>query len=84
MHLHKIIVIILFWYYEDSECIKQFISNIDLVTYEFENIPYETLKQINLQKRVYPKPEVNKIIQNRLFEKNFINDLGIKTTNINL
>ena len=66
--------------YEDSECIKKFISNVDLVTYEFENIPYETLKQINLQKRVYPKPEVNKIIQNRLFEKNFINDLGIKTT----
>ncbi len=66
--------------YENLECIKQFINNVDLVTYEFENIPYETLSQINLQKKVYPKPEINKIIQNRLFEKNFINDLNIKTT----
>ena len=70
--------------YEDSECIKKFINNVDLVTYEFENIPYETLHQINSQKKVHPKPEINRIIQNRLFEKNFINDLGIKTTKYKL
>ena len=66
--------------YQNLECIKDFINNVDLVTYEFENIPYKTLSRINLQKKVYPKPEINKIIQNRLFEKNFVNDLGIKTT----
>ena len=52
--------------YEDSECIKQFINNVDLVTYEFENIPYETLHRINSQKKVHPKPEINKIIQNNI------------------
>ena len=67
--------------YEDENLINEFIDKVDLVTFEFENIPFETLDQINKQKKVYPKPEINKVIQNRLLEKNFINNLNIKTTN---
>ena len=66
--------------YDDKEKINEFISKVDIVTYEFENIPVETLKYINKEKKVFPKPDINKIIQNRNLEKTFINDLGIKTT----
>ena len=66
--------------YKDLKCIEEFVNKVDLVTFEFENIPFETLDQINKQKKVYPKPEINKVIQNRLLEKNFINNLNIKTT----
>ena len=66
--------------YEDKEKVKEFISKVDIVTYEFENIPIEILKSINKERKVLPKPEINEIVQNRKLEKTFINNLGIKTT----
>ena len=66
--------------YDDIIKINEFIDKVDLVTFEFENIPYNTLDTINKTKKVLPSPKINKIIQNRLFEKNFINELNIKTT----
>ena len=66
--------------YNDDKAINQFADVSDIITFEFENIPYETLNKINKIKSVLPHPSVNKIIQNRLFEKNFINKLNIRTT----
>jgi len=66
--------------YKDKEKIIKFINQIDIVTYEFENIPYETLNEINKLKPVLPKPSVNRLIQHRLAEKDFINRLNIRTT----
>ena len=70
--------------YQDFEKIKEFASKSDLVTFEFENIPFKTLKKINELKQVFPNPEINKIIQNRLTEKDFVNKLNIKTTKYKL
>jgi len=66
--------------YDDKNLINDFISKVDLITFEFENIPYETLKRINETKPVVPKPSINKIIQHRLLEKDFLNKLNIRTT----
>ena len=66
--------------YDDRNLIDQFIKKVDLITFEFENIPYETLNLINIIKPVLPKPSVIKIIQNRLTEKHFVNKLNINTT----
>ena len=66
--------------YSDKEKIKQFINKVDVITYEFENIPYETLDKINQLKPVLPKPSVNRLIQHRIAEKDFINKLNIRTT----
>ena len=66
--------------YDDQTKIKDFINKVDVVTFEFENIPVDILKNIDKVKKVYPKPNINKIIQNRKLEKTFVNDLGIKTT----
>ena len=70
----------IFTKYDNKEKIKEFISKVDFVTYEFENIPVNILKVINKEKKVFPKPEINETIQNRNSEKKFINDLKIKTT----
>ena len=70
--------------YEDENTINEFISKVDLITYEFENIPYKVLKKINEQKTVLPKPEINKLIQNRNSEKDFLNKSDIRTTRYKL
>ena len=71
----------IFGKYESISNIEEFSKKVDLVTYEFENIPYETLKYINKIKKVLPKPKINKIIQNRLTEKDFLNSCNIRTVN---
>jgi 5-(carboxyamino)imidazole ribonucleotide synthase len=66
--------------YDDNQKIQEFVQKVDLVTYEFENIPYETLNQMNKLKPVLPKPSVNRLIQHRIAEKDFVNKLNIRTT----
>ena len=66
--------------YDNKEKILEFINKVDLVTFEFENIPFETLNELNKLKNVLPKPSINRLIQHRLAEKDFINKLNIRTT----
>ena len=66
--------------YDNKEKISEFISKVDIITYEFENIPFKTLNEMNKLKPVLPKPSVNRIIQHRLAEKDFVNKLNIRTT----
>ena len=70
----------IFGEYDDEKKIVEFVSNVDVITYEFENIPYETLNEMNKFKPVLPKPSVNRLIQHRIAEKDFINKLNIRTT----
>ena len=37
----------IFGKYDDKEKISKFIEKVNIITYEFENIPYETLNEIN-------------------------------------
>ena len=66
--------------YNNKEKIIEFVNLVNYVTYEFENIPFETLNEINKLKPVLPKPSVNRLIQHRLAEKDFVNNLNIRTT----
>ena len=70
----------IFGSYKDKEKILEFVNKVNVVTFEFENIPYQTLSEINKIKTVLPKPSINRIIQHRLAEKDFINKLNIRTT----
>tara|TARA_A100001015_G_scaffold47636_1_gene52636 strand:+ start:4493 stop:5536 length:1044 start_codon:yes stop_codon:yes gene_type:complete len=65
--------------YNDDDKIVEFANQVDIVTFEFENIPVPTLEKIKSVKPVYPDPHINFIIQDRGREKKFINDLGIGT-----
>ena len=70
--------------YNDLNQIDKFTQLCDIVTFEFENIPFKILNKINEKKSVLPEPSINKIIQNRFEEKKFINNLNIKTTEFTL
>ena len=70
--------------YDDEKLIKEFLSKVNVITYEFENIPYKILRKLNKIKPVLPKPEINKLIQNRYTEKDFLNKNNIRTTRYSL
>ena len=74
----------IFGKFNESEKILEFINKVDKITYEFENIPYNTLNEINKKKPVLPKPSINRLIQHRLAEKDFVNKLNIRTTQYTL
>ena len=66
--------------YSQKQKLEEFVSKVNVVTFEFENIPFEVLSFISKNKKVLPSPEINKIVQNRNEEKKFIKNLGITTT----
>ena len=70
----------IFGEYDNKEKILEFVKKVNVITYEFENIPYETLNEMNKLKSVLPKPSINRLIQHRLAEKDFVNKLNIRTT----
>jgi 5-(carboxyamino)imidazole ribonucleotide synthase len=66
---------------EDFDSIEKFTKIVDVVTVETENIPPKTLDIIENYEKLTPSIDAIKISQNRLKEKNFINNLNkIKTT----
>ena len=60
--------------FDDVERIKKFIKQVDLVTYEFENIPAKSLKLIEQLVPISPPVNSLKITQDRVKEKKFFND----------
>ncbi len=70
--------------YEDEKILNEFANKVDLVTFEFENISYKILNKINELKPVIPNPNINKLIQNRYTEKDFLNKNDIRTTRYSL
>lgn len=66
--------------YKNKKKLDFFIKNIDLATFEFENIPFQTLDYVEKKITVSPKPSIIRILQDRLKEKKFLNSIGIKTT----
>lgn len=65
--------------YDDKKALEKFAKSVDVVTFEFENIPYESIKFLEKHTRVHPNAEVLYISQNRLREKHFLNKIGVKT-----
>lgn len=65
--------------YEDKKLLKKFASEVDVISYEFENIPIETMKYLETMKPVYPEINLLEISQHRVKEKQFLNGIGIPT-----
>ena len=66
--------------YDKLKNIEDFANKVNVVTFEFENIPFKVLEHISKLKPVFPKPSIIQIVQNRFTEKKFINNMGIRTT----
>ncbi|MGR3500773.1 5-(carboxyamino)imidazole ribonucleotide synthase [Pseudaestuariivita sp.] len=65
--------------YDDTEKLEQFAKAVDVVTYEFENIPTDALDVIEALVPIRPGREALRVSQDRLTEKNFLQGLGLKT-----
>ncbi|HEX2215955.1 MAG TPA: 5-(carboxyamino)imidazole ribonucleotide synthase [Xanthobacteraceae bacterium] len=65
--------------YTDTEALDRFAADVDVVTYEFENIPADTAMFLASRRAVLPNPSVLAITQDRLIEKDFVAGLGIRT-----
>jgi 5-(carboxyamino)imidazole ribonucleotide synthase len=65
--------------YGDRPALERFAEGVDVVTYEFENVPGETAIFLAQHVPVLPDPQVLATTQDRLVEKNFVAGLGIRT-----
>jgi 5-(carboxyamino)imidazole ribonucleotide synthase len=65
--------------FNDTDALKRFARGLDLVTYEFENVPVDSARFLDRRVPVYPPPEALEAAQDRVTEKTFFQNLGIPT-----
>jgi 5-(carboxyamino)imidazole ribonucleotide synthase len=65
--------------YGDTQALDRFAADVDVVTYEFENVPADTATFLAARVPVLPDPAILATTQDRLVEKNFVAGLGIRT-----
>lgn len=63
--------------YEDEAALTAFADTVDVITYEFENIPTSALDLLETLRPIHPGREALRISQDRLTEKAFLTDLGL-------
>lgn len=63
--------------YDDLKALERFAAKLDLVTYEFENVPATSAHFFNDRVPVYPPPKALEAAQDRLTEKTLFRRLGI-------
>jgi len=66
--------------YGDQAALEKFASGLELVTYEFENVPVEAANFLAERVPVYPPPAALEAAQDRLAEKSLFRKLSIATT----
>jgi 5-(carboxyamino)imidazole ribonucleotide synthase len=66
--------------YDDHTALKKFAAGLELVTYEFENVPVEAARFLAERVPVLPPPAALEAAQDRLNEKHLFQKLGIATT----
>jgi len=65
--------------YGDQDHLRQLADEVDLVTFEFESVPAETVAFLSQFVPVYPCAEALRIARDRWFEKSMFKDLDIPT-----
>ncbi|MEP7074862.1 MAG: 5-(carboxyamino)imidazole ribonucleotide synthase [Acidobacteriota bacterium] len=66
--------------YEDLDEVRRFARSVDVVTFEFENVPSGTVEAAAEFVAVHPKGEILHTAQNRLREKTFLSNNGFPVT----
>ncbi|RPE66410.1 5-(carboxyamino)imidazole ribonucleotide synthase [Pacificibacter maritimus] len=64
--------------YENAEALKAFAASVDVITYEFENVPTSALDLLESIKPIRPNRRALAVSQDRISEKEFLVDLGLK------
>ena len=65
--------------YDDEAALTAFAKSVDVITYEFENIPTEALDLLEAHCPIRPGREALRVSQDRLTEKTFLQGLGLNT-----
>jgi 5-(carboxyamino)imidazole ribonucleotide synthase len=65
--------------YDDTDALEAFARDVDVITYEFENIPTAALDILEAHRPIRPGREALRVSQDRLTEKSFLRDLGLQT-----
>jgi 5-(carboxyamino)imidazole ribonucleotide synthase len=65
--------------YEDPAALRAFAAQVDVITFEFENVSAEGLDLLASLKPVRPSPAVLRLSQDRVAEKTFLNAAGAAT-----
>ena len=65
--------------YDDTAALTAFADQVDIITYEFENIPTAALDLLETNCPIRPGREALRVSQDRLVEKTFLRDLGLAT-----
>ena len=63
--------------YDDTAALTQFAASVDVITYEFENIPTAALDTLEALRPIRPNRRALAISQDRLLEKDFLTQLGL-------
>lgn len=64
--------------YDDEAALRGFAQAVDVITYEFENVPTSALDLLESLKPIRPGREALRISQDRIIEKDFLSALGLK------
>ena len=65
--------------YDDAAALAAFAGAVDVITYEFENVPTAALDLLESLKPIHPNRRALAISQDRLAEKAFLNGIGLAT-----
>jgi 5-(carboxyamino)imidazole ribonucleotide synthase len=65
--------------YADVEALELFANDVDVITYEFENVPASAALVLSARRPVLPDRKILETTQDRLAEKDFVARLGIGT-----
>lgn len=65
--------------FEDPAALRAFAAQVDVITFEFENVSAAGLDLLASLKPVRPSPAVLRISQDRIAEKSFLNEAGVPT-----
>ncbi len=65
--------------YDDVHALADFAESVDVVTYEFENIPLAAVQTLSALVPVYPDTQTLAICQHRAREKNAVQSYGLRT-----
>src|SRR5206468_7360819 len=65
--------------YADVEALELFANDVDIITYEFENVPAAAAMVLAARRPVLPDRKILETTQDRLAEKDFVKRLGIGT-----
>ena len=65
--------------YDDADALARFADQVDVITYEFENIPTTALDTLESLRPIHPGRRALATSQDRLTEKQFLRDLGLQT-----